>query len=78
MEDHTAPRDRADAAIRTLKPGTWEGVESLALLAIEFRGTPRASELLDLARAGAARLRPGNWDSVRALAWLSRAERELA
>ncbi|GAA3542460.1 hypothetical protein AFL01nite_09720 [Aeromicrobium flavum] len=69
--------DRALATAAGLKPGTWEAVESLALLAIEASGRPEASGLLDTARTTAGRLKPGTWEAVRALTWLARAEREL-
>ena len=63
---------------RGLKPGTWDAVEALSILAVEARGLPDGSQLLALAQATASRLKSGSWEAVRALAWLSRAERELA
>lgn len=62
-----------DAATR-LKPGSWESVESLSVLALES-GDPA---FLDIATKAAERLTPGTWDAVRALTWLARAQRELA
>ena len=61
-----------------LRPGTWEAVEALSILAMEARGLPDGSQLLAAAQATASRLKSGSWEAVRALAWLSRAERELA
>ena len=63
---------------RGLKPGAWDAVEALSILAVEARGLPDGSQLLALAQATASRLKSGSWEAVRALAWLSRAERELA
>ena len=56
---------------RGLKPGTWEAVEALSILAVEARGLPDGSQLLALAQATASRLKSGSWEAVRALAWLS-------
>jgi len=69
---------RAAATARGLKPGSWEAVESLAVLAIASAGTPEAATWLETASRTAEKLRPGTWEAVRALAWLARAERELA
>ena len=76
--DDRPPLQRALAAATGLKPGSWEGVEALALLAIEAQGLPESAALHGQARTTAAGLRSGAWDSVRALACLARADRELA
>lgn len=75
--DERPPLQRALEAAASLKPGTWEGVESLAVLAIECKGTPEAERLYQTASLAAAQLKAGTYDSVRALAWLNRASREL-
>lgn len=75
--DERSPLQRALDAASSLKPGSWESVESLALLAIECRGTPDAEHLYQSASRAAAQLKAGTYDSVRALAWLNRADREL-
>lgn len=75
--DERPPLHRALAAAASLKAGSWESVEALALLAIEARDLPDGAAAHDAARAAAAGLRPGSWDSVRALACLARADREL-
>lgn len=67
--------DRALEAVTGLKAGSWESVETLALVAIAAQGRPEASALVDTARQAAAGLKAGSWQSVRALAWLDRAER---
>lgn len=59
----------------SLKAGSWESVEALALLAIAAEGDPEAMRLLETARTTADRLKPGAWQSVRALSYLSIAER---
>lgn len=69
---------RAVATAGGLKPGTWEAVESLAVLAIASAGRPEAAELLQTASRTAAKLKPGTWEAVRALAWLARAQDELS
>jgi hypothetical protein len=69
--------ERALATAKGLKPGTWESVEALAVLALETGGTPEGIGLLEAAGRAAAQLRSGNWESVRALAWLARAQREV-
>jgi hypothetical protein len=76
---HTNPPalERALATARGLKPGSWESVEALALLAIETAGTPDSMVLLEASGRAAQQLKSGNWDSARALAWLARAEREV-
>ncbi len=76
-QDDRPPVQRALEAAASLKPGTWESVEALALLAIECRGTAEAENLYQSAARAAAQLKAGTYDSVRALAWLSRADREL-
>ncbi len=76
--DGRSPLQRALGAASGLKAGSWESVETLALLAIEARGLPEAASLRDAAHRAAAGLKPGTWDSVRALACLARADRELA
>lgn len=60
--------DRALGAVTGLKAGTWESVETLALVAIAADGRPEASRLLDAARQAAAGLKAGSWQSARALA----------
>ncbi len=73
-----APLTRALETARGLKPGTWESVETLSILAIEAGGSPEGSQLLEAAQTAARRLKSGTWQSARALAWLHRAERESA
>ncbi|BCJ39717.1 hypothetical protein GCM10010168_78270 [Actinoplanes ianthinogenes] len=75
--DERLPLQRALEAAASLKPGSWESVESLAVLAIECKGTPEAEQLYQTASRAAAQLKAGTYDAVRALAWLSRAGREL-
>ncbi|MGN6301329.1 MAG: hypothetical protein ACTHN8_09605 [Angustibacter sp.] len=72
--DARPPLQRALDTAAGLKPGTWESVEALALLAVEV-GEPAATSLRDTAHRTAAGLKPGTWESVRALAWLARADR---
>ena len=76
--DERPPLQRALGAVAGLKAGSWEGVEALALLAIEAEGRPECASLRDAAHAAAAGLKPGTWESVRALACLARADRETA
>jgi hypothetical protein len=76
-QDDRSPLRRAVEAAASLKPGTWESVESLALLAVECKGLPEAEHLYQTALRVAAQLKAGTYESVRALAWLSRADREL-
>lgn len=65
---------RAIAGADALRPGTWESVEALALLAVEAQD--RA--LLARAQQAASGLTGvGSWEAVRALALLVRAERHL-
>ena len=66
--------ERALGAVGALKAGSWESVETLALVAIAAHGRPEASSLLSAARQAAAGLKAGSWESARALAWLARAE----
>ena len=75
--DDRPPLERALEAAASLKPGGWESVETLALLAIECKGTPEGERLFQSAARAAAELRAGAYDSVRALTWLHRADREL-
>ncbi|MEU1586066.1 hypothetical protein [Micromonospora sp. NPDC005710] len=75
--DEALPLQRALEAAASLKPGTWESVESLAVLAIECKGRPEAERIYQAASDAAALLKAGTYDSVRALAWLNRASREL-
>jgi len=75
--DDRSPLRRALEAAASLKPGTWESVESLALLAVECKGTSEAEDLYQTGLRVAAQLKAGTYESVRALAWLSRADREL-
>ena len=74
--DVRPPLQRALDAAAGLKPGSWESVEALALLAIEARQLPEFASLREAAHAAAAGLKPGTWGSVRALACLARADRE--
>ncbi|MCZ7439380.1 hypothetical protein O7598_23440 [Micromonospora sp. WMMC241] len=75
--DERPPLQRASEAAASLKPGTWESVEALAVLAVECRGTPEAEHFYRTASDAAAQLKAGTYESVRALAWLNRAGREL-
>lgn len=61
-----------------LKPGTWDAVKALSILAMEARASSDGAGSLTAAQATASRLKSGSWEAVTALAWLSRAERELA
>ena len=74
--DDLPPLERALDAAMSLKPGSWESVEALALLAIEARQRPEFASLRQAAHTAAAGLKPGTWASVRALACLARADRE--
>ncbi len=76
--DERLPVQRALDAVASLKPGSWESVEALGLLAIEAKGRPESASLLDAARITSTGLKSGTWESVRALACLARADRELA
>jgi hypothetical protein len=75
--DERPPLQRALEAAASLKPGSWESVESLAILAIECKGTLEAEQLYQTASRAAAQLAAGTYGAVRALAWLNRAGREL-
>jgi hypothetical protein len=76
-KDERSALERALEAAAGLKPGSWAGVEALAMLSIEARGRPEAETLHESARRASAGLAAGSWESVRALAWLARATREL-
>lgn len=76
-DDHRDPAERALEAAAGLKPGAWESVETLSLLAIEVADRPEARQLLASAQTAAASLKAGTYQAVRALAWLSRATREV-
>jgi hypothetical protein len=78
QRDQLPPLHRALRAVASLRAGTWESVEALALLAIEAKHLPEGTSMHDAAHAVAAGLKPGTWESVRALACLARADRELA
>lgn len=78
MTEQSSALSRSLEAARGLKPGTWEAVEALAVLAVEAHAVADGSQFLAAAQATSARLKSGSWESVRALAWLSRAERLLA
>ncbi len=75
--DQRPPLDRALEVVDGLKAGSWESVETLALLAVEARHTGRGVELREAARTAAAGLKAGSWESARALVLLARADREL-
>ncbi|HSV39306.1 MAG TPA: hypothetical protein VLI04_11155 [Nocardioidaceae bacterium] len=75
--DALPPLDQALDSAASLKPGTWESVETLSMLAVEAKGRPDAQGLYESALSASKSLRPGSWESVRALTWLARAEREL-
>ncbi|MGA8995686.1 MAG: hypothetical protein WB441_15395 [Nocardioidaceae bacterium] len=76
--DERPPLQRGLDAVASLKAGSWESVETLALLAVEARGHPECAALRDAAHSAAVRLTSGTWESVRALACLARADREIA
>lgn len=76
--DDRPPLQRALDTAAGLKPGSWQSVEALALLAIETRGRPESAELLQAAHRAADGLKQGTWDSVRVLACLARADRETS
>lgn len=76
--DNAPPFPRAMSAASGLKAGSWESVESLAVLSLAARGRPESKELYERAAEAAADLRAGSWTSVRALAWLARAQRAVA
>lgn len=79
QRDGRPPLDRALEAAAALRPGSWESVETLALLAIEAgaRGLPDSVALLAAAHSAAGEARAGSCESVRALTCLARADREL-
>ncbi|MFN8079948.1 MAG: hypothetical protein U0Q19_10315 [Kineosporiaceae bacterium] len=72
--DNAPPFRRAMETAASLKAGSWESVEALAVLAIAARGRPEAAEVYRRAAEAAADLKPGNWQAVRALAWLAQAQ----
>lgn len=76
--DGHSPLTRAVDTVAGLKAGTWESVETLAMLAIEAKDLPEGTRIHTAAQQAAATLKTGSWESVRALTWLARAERELA
>lgn len=76
--DQRPPLQRALDVVASLKAGSWESVEALALLAIEAKHLPEGTTLHNAAHAAAAGLKTGTWESVRALARLAHADRELA
>src|SRR6476661_5067800 len=71
--DGRPPLQRSLDEAAGLKPGTWESVEALALLAIEAKDLPEGARLRDAAHKAADGLKPGTWESVKALAWPARA-----
>ena len=75
--DDRPPLQRAVDAAASLKAGSWQSVEALALLAIEAKGLPECASLRDAAHAAAAALKPATWESIRALTCLARADREI-
>ncbi len=76
-QDDRPPLVRALEAADGLKPGTWESVEALSVLAIASKDLPDGATVFASARLAASSLKAGTWESVRALAWLARADREL-
>lgn len=75
--DQRAAEVRAFEAAAKLKLGTWESVESAAILALACPSNAESQRLLASAGTAAEGLKAGNWESVRALAWLAKARREL-
>lgn len=75
--DRRAAEVRAFEAVTTAKFGTWESVESAAILALACPSNPESRRLLAAAGTAAEGLKAGTWESVRALAWLAKAHREL-
>jgi hypothetical protein len=71
------PLKRATDAARQLKPGTWEGVEALAFLAVASKASPASADLYRSALDASTTLKAGNWASVRALAVLAWVAGEL-
>lgn len=74
-QDGRTPLEKALDAASGLKPGSWESVEALSMLAVEAQGRPEAESLYASAVDAATGLKPGSWESVRALTWLARAGR---
>ena len=75
--DERDPLERALEAAAGFKAGTWESVQSFAMLAVEARGRPEADRLYDQALDASQTLKSGSWESIQALTWLARAGREL-
>ncbi|MDM7854743.1 hypothetical protein [Cellulomonas alba] len=71
--DSRPAADRAFDAASRLKLGSWEAVESVAVLAATHPERPESRPLLAAAQDAATQLKAGTWESVRALAWLGRA-----
>ncbi len=69
--------ERALGVVSRLKPGNWESVETMAVLAIASQNRPEAAALVDEAIRTASKLKDGSWESARALAWLARAQQEV-
>ena len=79
--DAGPPLERALHTVDGLKAGSWESVETCALLGLELLAAGRyddAERLHQQAAAAAGSLKPGGWESARALTWLARLQRELA
>ncbi len=76
-QDDRDPLDRALDAAAGYHVGSWESVQSLAMLAIEANGRPEANQLYEKALEASRKLSSGSWESIRALTWLVRARREL-
>ena len=75
-KDDRDPLERALEGARGLKPGAWESVETLAILALASRDRPEARALYDTGLEASRSLSVGSWQSVRALALLAHAARE--
>jgi hypothetical protein len=73
----SAAAERAHETIAKLKLGTWESVESAAILVTASPEHPASRQLLAAAEGAAGRLKAGSWESVRALAWLAKARTQL-
>jgi len=72
-----SPIQRAVDSVAGLKAGSWESVETLAMLAIEAKDLPEGARMHEAAHRAANGLKVGSWTSARALAWLARADREM-
>ncbi|KQU65095.1 hypothetical protein [Phycicoccus sp. Root101] len=57
--DGRPPLQRALDATAAMKPGTWESVETLAVLAIEAKDLPDGPRLLASAHTAADGAKPG-------------------